>query len=579
VNIATPRLDPASLDYLRRLEAARGEGHNGVFAWAPNRADPRDGWGLLSFLGLAALGVAGWLVRPSFLDGRDVFLVVCGQAVLAAAGALLLALGLRRRARTPLLASFLYVDALHAWEVSPRCVEVTALDGLLGVEGFHHYTQDGTHTWSELTLHLPEGSRELHVYDLATAERLARFLGLLLTLPDAEDAELRERVRSSRALLGAVAVRYADGEPIEDLRGLPEGPDLPRPAAAPVVDVKLAPGGAFRRAAPWLAAAAAGCLAMPLFSQVDRHLLDEYCWDLARRQADEEHSPSRLRAYLADAENRRHRGEAREKISVFYDEVLARLKERRANHRDPERPIDEPMFAAVLELIEALKTRDHPVVTVGFRGTQEAEPATEEEKGREKSVYDLRVRENPELAEVARKSPDGTAVLARGEAFDAAQTRRREEVILARLRDSVQRALGADILTLERARDGEEPVLQVAYHVYPTGGLYLYVSEPEGRQPEGRTAARGLIRGYVIDWTITIRPPGGRAHECRLGSQPASNLHYDSEPGDPAWAPYAVVLYSAFDDLSSRLVGNFALPPPKAPERYRFRAVTGDKDR
>ena len=73
-------------------------------------------------------------------------------------------------------------------------------------------------------------------------------------------------------------------------------------------------------------------------------------------------------------------------------------------------------------------------------------------------------------------------------------------------------------------------------------------------------------------------PPGAEEpFPCKLGSSPASNLNYDGRPGDPDWAPYAIILYSAFYDMSDRLIRGFALDPGPAPSGFSFAAVASHK--
>ena len=43
-------------------------------------------------------------------------------------------------------------------------------------------------------------------------------------------------------------------------------------------------------------------------------------------------------------------------------------------------------------------------------------------------------------------------------------------------------------------------------------------------------------------------------------------------------APSAVTLYSAFYDMSARMIRNFALDPGKAPNSFTFNAVATNKE-
>src|SRR5262249_24665016 len=92
----------------------------------------------------------------------------------------------------------------------------------------------------------------------------------------------------------------------------------------------------------------------------------------------------------------------------------------------------------------------------------------------------------------------------------------------------------------------------------------------------GRETVKGLVRGYELEWEITIRPPGSEGEQvCRLPSKPAGQLKYDRERGDPDWGPDATMLYSGFVDMSGRLVTGFGLETQKPPDSYSFATATG----
>jgi hypothetical protein len=298
---------------------------------------------------------------------------------------------------------------------------------------------------------------------------------------------------------------------------------------------------------------------------------DDWRYQRAEREAKSNDSPRSLRDYLADASNQRHRDQARQLIGGFYDRVIADLKRRADTDK---KKIDPNLFSAVLVLLQAMKEAPHPVVTDGFQGKVDDGPTNEFQKKVEQAVYDIRVKDKPELKEIARLQPGGSAILSRGGVFDLVQRDRREAVILDRLRDALQKAIKQDILALAPVEAGQKPILEVGYHIFAPGRLYLYTS----RGGPGGDKVKGLLRGYEINWIITFRPPGAdRPFPCKLGSQPATNLNYDAQQGDPDWAPYAIILYSAFHDMSSRLIRGFALDPGPSPNAFSFAAVARHK--
>jgi hypothetical protein len=573
MRIATNRLDSTSLDYLRQIEQTQGSGSNGVFVPRTSTwQDPRRGWFKFVFFGVVALGVAALLTQPSLL--AEHFQVIrWWQLGLTTAGVLFLGIAIVRRGRKvekQALGDFLHVDALHVWEVSPDRVDATCIEDLTDVDGTHHL-YGGSYLYSNFVITVPGDRHEMRISSRAKAEQVMKFVNLLRTLRNSDNEGLRLLLRANPEMAAAIAMRLANDQPVEDLSNMATGPTLPRPkeessstAAAP------AAGRGGRKLLPWLAAAAAAGLAYVFFPILDRHLMDNHLYAKALA-AFQQGRIGLLRDYLAEPGNVYHRAEAWEKVGVIYDKVIDKLTKSRDLRGEKATPIDEKMFTAVIDLLKALKQSARPVVLVGFSAKQDPEPTTEEQKQFEKFIYDARVKEKPELEGIARSAPDKSAILSRGRTFDDEQTRLRERLILERLQQSVQKVLGEDILTLERAADGEKPTMDVAYHVHPSGGLYIYT------MGNGVTeTVKGLIRGYNIDWTITFRTPGTEnVYECKFPSMPATNLNYDGRPGDPDWAPYAIVLYSGFDDMSRRLIKNFGLEPPPPPGSYSFAGVTG----
>lgn len=328
-------------------------------------------------------------------------------------------------------------------------------------------------------------------------------------------------------------------------------------------------------------AAVGGAESFLLCKSVDRATLDDHAFRLAVQKADGENSPAGLRDYLTDpAGNQRHRDEARQRIAVFYDRAIADLKGRAAAQ---EGDFNQSFFDGVVAILEGLKEADRPVVTVGFRSQVEGVEMSPERKAREDSEYADLVRQHPKLKEFADRSKDRSAILSVGQSFTSDEIANRDGVIFGRVEAAVRKAIGTDVLSLRRAEPGQEPMIEVAYHVYPTGTLFLYVVEDPGLKllsvrREMKESVKGLIRAYEIDWTITVRPPNSeRTYVWRLASEPMSHLRYEAEHGDPDWAPYAVVLYSAFYDMAGHLIRSFGLAPDRPPDTFTFRGTASRK--
>jgi hypothetical protein len=198
VRIPVAQLDPVSLQYLREIERTKGKGFYGVYAWqAPSRR-PRPWWLLavaFSFL-VTTEWASLWLRVPVHEAARELALAWWRPAFVVLVTLVLIggSCQLVRRRMRPALGAFLFVDARHAWEVSPDDVEVTALDGMVGVELYRRgarvsgvlmgqtlYEKIGS-LYSIVVLKFPGGPYELVVREHEVADRLKRFLDHLILL-------------------------------------------------------------------------------------------------------------------------------------------------------------------------------------------------------------------------------------------------------------------------------------------------------------------------------------------------------------------------------------------------------------
>ena len=319
-------------------------------------------------------------------------------------------------------------------------------------------------------------------------------------------------------------------------------------------------------------------------------------FSLAVQSADDVQSLVEIRDYLALNNNKRHREEAHKRLADFYDQIIAELRKRAAKHN---LDINQSFFDGIVAILEGLKDADQPLVTMGFKGQIDALPTSPEQKTMEESEYDVCLRETPKLRDIADRSLNKSAILSVGRAFDSTEVARREEIIFDHLKTAVQKVINKDILSFRRADSSKAPMIEVAYHIHAPGKLFLYVvddvryKEPPdlerllkeltdpnrrlGRAPE--KSVKGLIRHYDIEWIITVRPTNkDRTYVWQLKSEPLHQLNYRSETGDPEWAPYAVVLYSAFFDMSGRLIRNFGLTPDLPPNTFTFRYIGNQSD-
>src|SRR5262249_21652340 len=152
----------------------------------------------------------------------------------------------------------------------------------------------------------------------------------------------------------------------------------------------------------------------------------------ASQAAKERQSPTPLREYLAREAGDRHLVEALEQIDEFYDKALADLAERARLHPDK---IDKQLLDAMRILLNGLRRAGTATVTVGFDATEDDAPKEKLYKDLEEREYKQYLDQFPAIK--AMHTDKRTAILPRGMTFDPAQSRRREGMILERLRQAV----------------------------------------------------------------------------------------------------------------------------------------------
>jgi hypothetical protein len=495
---------------------------------------------------------------------------------------------------------------LNFWDVTPHTARATDLSGVVKASATHHLV-NGSYQRTSFQIQRDKGSTQLCINNRAKGDELLKYLnivGYLRTEP--EPAEQRQALREDPALLMAVARRIYDGKDAP----MPQvGDAVPTPSVVPSMQKP------HRKMLQWTTFLLACVVGHYFFPAIHHRIRDEYAFTQLKRdpsvttaddylsyfpsgvhvqaahairddcmyktaaeQAEQDHSPKELRDYLTDSSCIRHRTEAQSKVNAFYDEAIARVKQLAADKQ-----VDPQLFGGFMALLDSLKTAQRPVVTVSFHATQDADNTTDEERQTEDAEQAKYVEHYPGVQAIIDASPQKTAVLSRGDTFNTAQIDRRENVILARLSDSISGVLNADLIKLEPAEQGTRGMIDVSYYTHPSGELYILRTwdhtDAAAAVDDSQKKVEGLLRGYVIDWDIRIHSSddsaGAKEFRYKLHSSPAQSMHLTSEPTDPAWSPYAVMLYSAFYDLSGQLIANFGLTPPDAPTSFTFAEATG----
>jgi hypothetical protein len=332
-------------------------------------------------------------------------------------------------------------------------------------------------------------------------------------------------------------------------------------------------------------------------------LLDDRFFESCVKTSQQATSPEALRNYLSDKKQNRHEEEARSLLAKMYADAIRGLRERfdhlqatvdqadkssdqgsessvaaalRVSEEESEANRREILDAMVF-LLETLQTSETPNVSVRFNSTENLVS-----EGDIAKIESLQIEQYlaayPQLKSLVNAK--GTAIVDLGEAFSEDQKHRRESLITDRVEAAVRRVIGPGFVKFVSEFTESAAVLDVSYKVYPSGAIYI--GSKSSRDPfqyfkgnAGKTYT-GLVRGYDLDWSFVVKAKeSDESKEFGFESSPASELSYEERPGDPDWAPYALLMHSSFYDMSNRLIGGFGIPPSPLPRGHRFDEATG----
>ena len=578
------RLDAPTKAYLKE---ARERGDTwGVFVDTGSGNHSDSWWGLSVGFGLVTWAVWACFCESYYMKVPD---LPFWPIAMLAMGMVFLATSLQTlwRVRQPdYLGDFRFVDPLFWWHVDANFVVATPIADIRSVTG-KHSVKNGNYQCTEVKI----GRESFTLGNKYGAERVVRYLQTLI--------ELRQNhglIEQPAARLGNLACHVAFQQ---ELRPEVVGINISLPFFC-----ERAGWFSPRRALQYSALVLPlllGLLLAPGFAwhQKDEHLynqvlersdtsykieaLEEYLAqmrsghghygealvlqdDLSYQQAKESsengHSPAGLRHYLGDSNNARHRQEALASIAVYYDDAIKRLGEMAAGgDRDPE------IFNALVGLLEGLKLAQSPIVNVGFGAALDPLPTSVEARLMERLMEAKFEMVYPELKDIASNNAGKSAICELGETFAPEQVKLRENIIMERFSKALGAVLNADLLELHAADGQSPPQITLAYHIFPAGDFYRYTKDDK---------LSGLLRSYQMQWSILIKQPtSDKVFEKEFSAKPLNTLNMRRQPDDPEWAPYAVMLYSAFHDLSGRFIASFGLEAPTAPDSFTFSDATG----
>ncbi len=247
---------------------------------------------------------------------------------------------------------------------------------------------------------------------------------------------------------------------------------------------------------------------------------------------------------------------ASDALAAEYKAALEKVtKESSAEGTDPEL---RDAFAKILEDLAKAETAD---VHLAFTNKVQVEAPEGSDVMLEMQYADL---DEP----TRQKHPDAKKiVIEKGGAFNPDQDQKRRDTFVREFQGAMGKVFSSDLLGLLALSPGEDR----------KGKLVLEVSSTIRREPTFYTYTNGgVFAGFlfkvVVDWTFRMFDrEGNLLYETSTTSGPDQELEIDSQPGDPDWAPYSVMMDSAYYNYAGEVVRKFGLPPQAPKKKFKFK--------
>ena len=210
-------------------------------------------------------------------------------------------------------------------------------------------------------------------------------------------------------------------------------------------------------------------------------------------------------------------------------------------------------FGAVLT--DLSRARDSNVY-VSFQNTANLAPPKD---------FDKMIKEFQRDPQVLVDFPKGNApVIDPGNAFSPAFDNKRRQTFLAAMTESFGQVFDGQLLTLVPLDKGADKkgkiVIEVTSAIVRDNDVFLYTSSDTGVKK-----LVGFLMSFQVEWTFQLIDRNGKVlYKAKPAISRPSDAKFDTGPGDPDWAPYSVMMDSAYYNYSREVTGRFGLvPPPK----------------
>ncbi len=258
-------------------------------------------------------------------------------------------------------------------------------------------------------------------------------------------------------------------------------------------------------------------------------------------------------------------------FTEYYDAAKAKMYAPAAEGAEREFAVDENLRAAFATVLEQLTHTSEAKVYVAFGNSVDLAPP----------------EGTDELLKLYQTDPGAMAAFPNGDApviepeqsFSSVYDHRRRATFMAAMGDSFGQVFDADLLELVPLKDGESRdgkiVIEVDSHIVRLPKFFFWEREDPTNPAVKRVI--GLLFGIAVDWELKVfGPDGGQLYaQPPVRSEPAGSVSVSTNPGDPNWGMYSVLMDSAYYNYCRQVTGMFGLVPPPERTVYAYQPAGG----
>lgn len=249
-------------------------------------------------------------------------------------------------------------------------------------------------------------------------------------------------------------------------------------------------------------------------------------------------------------------------LKTFYDAGKEKMFANRSG--STEFPIDNGLREGFAVVIDELAKSKDPNVYVVFKNNADLSEPPLQKKALQLMLDDPQIRQ----AYPKGNPPE----IPKGDAFSPQYDSRRRATFIEAMKESFGKVFEGELLTLvpleANADRKKKIVIEVSSSIRRVPDYFIYTTG--GDSPTTKRVA-GLLFNFEVDWDFELFSGTGRSlyKAPKTTSQP-SDAKFDSGDNAPDWAPYSIMMDSAYFNYSREVTGRFGLIPPPKKDYFIF---------